>query len=225
MLQWRKAKDSNKGKVFKGTNTLRQSGIDVASRAEDCSSLAFAMSKHTAAPNTAMYQQSPPVDPPVQGCVRVAVSGSPIPQPRPRIGRKWLQKRMIAFLYDPAKAQKVVFRSALMDALGSRAVPLYPRGDPVAINVDFQMKRPAYHFNDGGILKLDCQFDEWPRVSDLDNLVKFVFDAGKGVLFADDAQVVSLQTSKFYHPYDVIPCTTITIYPARRRDAPMNPPH
>ena len=49
-------------------------------------------------------------------------------------------------------------------------------------------------------------------VPDLDNLIKFVKDAGKGVLFEDDRHVAAVHACKIYRPYEG---TTIWMYRAQ----------
>lgn len=80
------------------------------------------------------------------------------------------------------------------------------RGDPVraavSVKLEFHMPRPKSHYGTGKYatrLRKSAP-SEYSCVAkpDLDKLVRAVLDCGTGILWVDDAQVVSISCSKRY---------------------------
>ena len=102
--------------------------------------------------------------------MKFTVQAEPLPQPRPRFGR--------GKVYEPARVQK------------------YKLAVKLAAENAMQGKLPT-------LQAVSCRLKFWrkfaptsKRFGDCDNLAKAVLDACNGVLFVDDAQVVSLQVDK-----------------------------
>jgi Holliday junction resolvase RusA-like endonuclease len=123
-------------------------------------------------------------------------------QPRPLKTARFRMFRRKTFTFNPSATYQASFLKAAKDALSFRAVPVFPN-QPIFARVVFWVRRPNIHFiastRGPGRLKprfLD-QMDYLPHRSlDADNLAKFVLDALNGLLYADDSQVVSLQSTK-----------------------------
>lgn len=95
----------------------------------------------------------------------------PLPQPRPRFSR--------GRVYEPAKisAYKKSIRAAAISAMHDAP----PISDAVICNI-----------------RLFRKFNRTSRrFGDIDNLAKAILDACNGVVWTDDAQIVSLTTEKF----------------------------
>jgi len=131
-------------------------------------------------------------------CFRMILEIEPIPKGRPRFsiiggGPK---RRVIA--RTPARTQNFenAVREHVVLALNmeSKRYPLFPKGVPVAIDVDFIFPRPA------NLQRLKDPFGYiWkPNVPDLDNLQKAVFDALNEIIWHDDSQIIDLRTRKMY---------------------------
>ena len=88
-------------------------------------------------------------------------------------------------------------------------LPVCGATEPVKVDIEFYLKRPKRlcrkKDNPGRVYA--------PRKPDRDNLDKSVLDAlvGAGVIY-DDAQVVSGQIEKYFHPINEGPCVKIRIF-------------
>ncbi len=109
------------------------------------------------------------------------IMGIPRPQGRPRFFRRG----NFVGAYDPKEsrqykenvsAQIVAQKPALLDG-------------PIDVTLDFFLPRPK---------TLPKKVIHHVKKPDVDNLVKGVFDACKGILWHDDTQVVWLTCSKYY---------------------------
>lgn len=76
------------------------------------------------------------------------------------------------------------------------------RGIPVTLWVSFFMPRPQYHYKKDGSLKDKYRYEQHMNTPDLDNLIKALKDAAKGVLWHDDRQVVKVIAMKAYEGTD-----------------------
>lgn len=65
------------------------------------------------------------------------------------------------------------------------------------VEITFYFKRPSSHFEHDFIRRADAA-TWYDRKVDLDNLNKLVFDSMSGLIYHDDSQIVSLETSKRY---------------------------
>ena len=68
----------------------------------------------------------------------------------------------------------------------------------VQLEVEFLFKRPKHHFRTNGKLKPKAPFHCTTRVGDIDKLSRAVADALTGVIYEDDSQIISLNTTKRY---------------------------
>jgi Holliday junction resolvase RusA-like endonuclease len=127
---------------------------------------------------------------PSSSAVQFVVEGEPYPQPRARFisGR-------VKRLYDPSQGKKQALKNQLLVAL--QEVPVFHRGVPLIAEFRFEMSRPAYHFRSDGTIKPGIP-SHCMVPPDIDNLCKYILDVMKGVIFEDDAQVVSLQAEMPY---------------------------
>lgn len=138
---------------------------------------------------------------------------TPTPKGRPRFtshGRT----------YTPAatmKAEKEVADKLRLAAIGWGGV--WPKTGPLAVEVDFMMpvpqswsKKKKQQAHDG---------DLWHTSRpDVDNLLKLVLDAANGVLWVDDAQIVSFGASKSYADKNEQVGFSLRLYSLRNSDAP-----
>ncbi len=110
--------------------------------------------------------------------IDIFIHGEPVAQGRPRAFRRG---NLIGF-YDPkeSKAWKAEIAAAVKDQ------PPFPADIPLVLSVSFFLTRPK------SVKRM------YPTVKpDLDNYVKAVMDALKGV-WGDDCQVIRIRTSKQY---------------------------
>lgn len=74
-----------------------------------------------------------------------------------------------------------------------------PTGGPIAgplkIRLCFIFQHPKAHFNSKGAVKKHYTMTSKP---DIDNLIKFVFDALNGIFYQDDSQFVTVTAKKKY---------------------------
>ena len=89
-----------------------------------------------------------------------------------------------------------------------------PLTGPLSLAVSFNFKytqrwtKPDREAADNG-------WEPWDEGKpDLDNLLKLIKDAGNGVLWSDDSQVVEVEAVKVYSAEDT---TTVNVFPAERR--------
>tara|TARA_Y100001963_G_C6653492_1_gene386880 strand:+ start:312 stop:737 length:426 start_codon:yes stop_codon:yes gene_type:complete len=118
--------------------------------------------------------------------------------------------------YDPSKKDKENFRNKLkiVYADSNCTEKDFPLDVPIVVTFKFYMKRPKSHFRSGKYSHLVK--DNAPSLHfkkpDIDNLSKFVLDAGNGLLWKDDSLVVHLMA---YKRYSEIPRTEINIINAQ----------
>jgi Holliday junction resolvase RusA-like endonuclease len=119
--------------------------------------------------------------------IRVVIPGDPCAQGRARIAVVAGHARA----YDPAKSRS--WKGAAGVWMREAAGPGVPFPlMPVTLTVDAYFRRPKLAKKVGA--------ERLPRASrpDADNLGKSVMDAGNGILWTDDAQIVSLTVRKWY---------------------------
>lgn len=112
----------------------------------------------------------------------ITIPGKPIPKARPRFYRRG--ERVVTF--DSQSEEVGMVRLLMRAKMGGRE----PFEGPLRVNMVFifepvkrkQKEYPGFH-----IKKPDC-----------DNALKFFLDAGNGILWNDDKQVVSLTGVKIY---------------------------
>ena len=114
--------------------------------------------------------------------IRFTVFGQPVPQGRPRAFRRG---RFLGF-YDPARSRSWK-QEVRLQARPFR--PARPIQGPLAMEIHFTLYRPK---------SLPRRLVHHVRKPDLDNFIKAVKDALKGLIYRDDSQVVRLSASKAY---------------------------
>jgi Holliday junction resolvase RusA-like endonuclease len=119
----------------------------------------------------------------------IEIPGQPVPKHRPRIVKGW---RMIN---DPRSTEheELIRRYVIAE---KRRVSLCE--GPVSLSVEFFLAPPASWSGK----KKQQAYDGIIRPTsrpDLDNYIKMVMDALNGIVWKDDAQVVSIEASKCYY--------------------------
>jgi len=119
--------------------------------------------------------------------IRFVVHGTPVPQGSTRafIPKGW--KRAI-ITTDNTKLKP--WRQQVSGTAASLDVEAFPAHVPVTVTLDFYFARPK-----------TASVKKRPGMTtkpDVDKLIRACFDACKGILFHDDAQIVSVAARKFY---------------------------
>lgn len=109
-------------------------------------------------------------------------------QPRPKFARIGNGVRT----YDPAKAGR--YKADIRAQVLSK--PHSIMEGPLVMICEFYMMHPKAHYNTKGLKNTAPLWHE--KKPDLDNMIKAVKDALKGIVWRDDSQVCSLYASKKY---------------------------
>ena len=120
--------------------------------------------------------------------LRLVIKGNPKAQQRHRHTRSGIT-------YDPSKHDKRDFL-----ALIHPNAPKTPLKGAISLNVRFSMPYPKRWFRTGkyaGELKENAPYAHKIK-PDIDNLLKFVADAGNHVIWHDDSQIWKITTEKVY---------------------------
>lgn len=117
---------------------------------------------------------------------RYVVDGVPVPLARVRFGNKRC--------WDSQKDLKLIVGCQLEQ----QHRPYKPFCVPIALDVTFFMKKPKRLKNLHHVTK-----------PDLSNLIKFIEDAGNGIIYTDDRLIFSINARKIYSN---IPRTELLIY-------------
>jgi Holliday junction resolvase RusA-like endonuclease len=96
---------------------------------------------------------------------------------------------------------------ALVSLAASQARTEAPTQQPVGIAIAFVFVRPKSHYTSKGELRAGAP--SFPGKPDVDKLCRAVLDALTGILYHDDAQVVSLSATK---RYGVASMTAISLF-------------
>lgn len=120
--------------------------------------------------------------------IDIKIDGKPKPQQRHRHTKK-------GFTYDPSSKDK----KDLLTLIHSQA-PKKPFEGGITLYVRFCMPYVKKHYRTG---KFSNELKPNPPLSyrikpDIDNLLKFVMDAGNGVLWKDDSQIYKVDMEKIY---------------------------
>jgi Holliday junction resolvase RusA-like endonuclease len=139
--------------------------------------------------------------------MELIINGKPIPLKR----HKHTTRNGRIFNYDPSKADKANFLKKVQNL-----APEDPLYGAVSVSLEVYLVRPKSHFGTGRNSKiLKDNAPKYPIISskenaDIDNYIKFVFDALNGVFYKDDGQIVHLESIK---EYSTEPKTIVRIYP------------
>ena len=120
--------------------------------------------------------------------IDIKIDGKPKPQQRHRHTKK-------GFTYDPSSKDK----KDRLTLIHSQA-PKKPFEGGITLYVRFCMPYVKKHYRTG---KFSNELKPNPPLSyrikpDIDNLLKFVMDAGNGVLWKDDSQIYKVDMEKIY---------------------------
>lgn len=133
-------------------------------------------------------------------CITLMVDGKPQAKGRPRFtgtGRA----------YTPERTRTA---EEIMQGEMRQACPA-PLEGPLELGISFRFRRPQ-NWSRAKREAIDDGLEVWHTGRpDLDNLIKLVKDAGNGVLWRDDAQIVRLEADKIYAAKDE---TVINLFPA-----------
>ena len=143
-----------------------------------------------------------------QSFVSLTVAGKPIAKGRPRFGKRPGLGRGVYTVYTPentANAEEIM-QGEMRQACAT------PLEGPLELRVTFSFRRPR-SWPKAQRDAVDNGHRSWHSSKpDIDNLVKLVSDAGNGILWRDDAQIVRLEAIKVYGAENE---TTINVFPAK----------
>ncbi len=124
------------------------------------------------------------------------IDGDPKAQKRHRYRRT--SGRIIS--YDPSKRDKQALAKQLASSMTSTSKPLEMLKGPIRIMLRFYFRRPKSHYRQGKYSHLLKKTAPSSHTStpDIDNLVKFVMDAGNKIVWKDDSQIEGVFASKTY---------------------------
>jgi Holliday junction resolvase RusA-like endonuclease len=138
----------------------------------------------------------------------IDIPGEPVAQGR---GKAFMRPGMSApRIYDPAKsrswkgAAQVHYQTALERE--RRPVPAFPAGVAVELHVRAVFTCPKSHHRKVPVERRPKAYGQ-----DGDNIAKAVQDAGNGILWADDSQVVRLVVEKWVGAQYEAPRVEITV--------------
>ena len=120
--------------------------------------------------------------------LHVRIYGLPVAQGRPR-ARMFHDRSGTArvAMYDPATSRD--WKRTVQQQVIDRRPPAPLAEVPLAMDLTFHLPRPQ---------SLPKRITEHTKRPDLDNLVKAIKDALRGVIYHDDAQIVRLMAGKVY---------------------------
>lgn len=113
--------------------------------------------------------------------IKLQIYGDPVPQGRPRAFRRG----NFIGMYDPEKSRDWK-NSIKLQAIAQKAPML---AGALSMTIQFMLKRPK---------TLPKKVIHHVKKPDVDNLVKAVKDALRGICYQDDSQIVTLKADKAY---------------------------
>ena len=124
--------------------------------------------------------------------IEITIKGSPKAQKRHRHTKA-------GFTYDPSKSDKNDFLTLI-----HAKAPKQPLKGDISLKVTFGMPFVKKHYRTGkysGELKPNPPL-AYTNKPDIDNMLKFVMDAGNNVIWYDDSQIWKVEMEKIYteHP-------------------------
>ena len=141
-----------------------------------------------------------------QRSVILTVTGKPVAKGRPRLTKRVGLGRGV-YLYTPERTGNAeeIMQGEMRQACTT------PLEGPLQLSVVFCFRRPK-SWPKAQRDAVDNGEEPWHvGKPDLDNLVKLVQDAGNGILWRDDAQIVRLEAIKVYGAENE---TVINVFPA-----------
>lgn len=135
--------------------------------------------------------------------LRVEIGGEPMAQGRMRMAVVKGQARG----FDPPKSRswKADAKVLLRDAMIAAGLPLFE--GPVAVVFETRFTSPASKDR-----KRDPRLERWhPQRPDVDNLLKAMMDAAKGIVWRDDTQVALVMQPKLFSAQGEPPLTVFRV--------------
>ena len=147
------------------------------------------------------------------------VSFKVLGQPVPQLRMKFVRGKYI----DPSGRLKGEFcdrTSDVLNHMGIRFRPYFPRNIQVGVRIVYVITRPNYHFegNDrsSGVLKQihsSRHIAHYNRQGDVDNYTKFTLDAiSNRMILTDDSQVIHFEAIKMFEEVNEGGLTSIDVY-------------
>jgi len=138
--------------------------------------------------------------------MRLRIMIPPIPKGRGRVD----PRRMRVYTPKRTREYMATIRDQVLLSLGDVALPYFEKGLPLRVDVDFVLKRPQ-----NVSIKKHGKGLVWsPKRPDRDNLDKAVLDALTGVLWYDDAQIVTGRIRTLYAEVGGPPRVCMSVEPA-----------
>lgn len=98
------------------------------------------------------------------------------------------------------------------DKKGVRSFPVFENGLPLNMTATFVRSRPK---------SITRRITEPTSRPDLDNYAKLLLDALRGIIFADDSQIVGMLLEKEYVKDGALPRVEVAIWEESTRDQPV----
>ena len=120
----------------------------------------------------------------------------------PRALRRNIYVRRLRLAINPDRRNIEVFRVNMRQILENLTLPYFSdMSTRVTLGITFCCRRPDHHFVNADRSKaIKTAFRNSRETGgDVDNMVKFVMDAGTDVLYTDDRQVTCLYATKMWH--------------------------
>ena len=131
--------------------------------------------------------------------INFKIEGRAQPQGRPRAVRMGVGVRM----YDPpkSKAYKQMVAAKVRSYMKINGIEMIE--DPLIVHLNFYFKPPKSYTKKKLKLIEEGKL-HYTKLGDVDNLAKGLLDGCNKLLFKDDAQIVSLISSKYYGKEDYV---------------------
>jgi Holliday junction resolvase RusA-like endonuclease len=123
--------------------------------------------------------------------IEFIVPGQPVPKGRPKFARRG--KNVVA--YTPAKT--VAYEALVQRAAGEAMAGREPTLRPVRLVVSLALEVPASWSKKRRAMAIAGEIQATKK-PDADNVLKGLKDACNGIVWEDDAQVVSIELAKAY---------------------------
>lgn len=114
--------------------------------------------------------------------ITFTISGTAVPKARPRTTKRGNK----AIMYTPDKTKQF---ENYVKLVAAQHAPEELLTSALAVQLDFFLQRPK---------SLPLKIMYHTKKPDIDNLAKSVLDALEGIIYVNDAQVISLQVTKDY---------------------------
>ena len=134
--------------------------------------------------------------------VTVIIEGEPVAQGRPRFTKG-------GHAYDPARSREYKDIVAAHAKLAMNEREIFSRETPLACVMSIFVKMPK-RFTRTQRQEAEKKGLRPVRKPDIDNIAKILMDALNGIVYEDDAQIVSLGCRKYYSD---APMAAVTVSP------------